>query len=320
MDRFDIQKLRQLPIESVAERLGLRVTRHKALCPFHPDSHPSLSFSVARNAFKCFVCGAHGGTIDLAMKLLASTGRSGGASFRQTCEWLAGEHNVILTEYPPAAKPTRHYPPDVEYLSSLVAHPVLNEAARTFLFDQRRLNPKVIEWCGISSISHPTPSWRYGRPFYDAPSLLFPYRDIHGHVLNVQSRYLGTESGKPRFRFPAHSSLHIFNLPILRYLHEGEPLYLAEGITDCLALLSSGHKAIAIPSATTLKADDLAPLRGANLHIFPDADQPGERLYHSLLSIATTLGASLTRHPLPDGCKDYSEWYLKASLNHSFTF
>ena len=71
MNRFDIQNLRDLPIEKVAERLGLVVARHKALCPFHDDSHPSLTFNTVRNTYRCYACGAHGGPIDLAMFLLA---------------------------------------------------------------------------------------------------------------------------------------------------------------------------------------------------------------------------------------------------------
>ena len=65
MDRIQLQKLRDLPIEGVAERLGLRVVRHKALCPFHDDHHASLSFKVSKNTWRCFVCGASGGTLDL---------------------------------------------------------------------------------------------------------------------------------------------------------------------------------------------------------------------------------------------------------------
>ena len=61
MDRLEIEKLRELPIEAVAERLGLNVVRHKCLCPFHDDHHASLSFRVSKNTFRCFVCGASGG-------------------------------------------------------------------------------------------------------------------------------------------------------------------------------------------------------------------------------------------------------------------
>ena len=84
MDRIELQKLRDLPIEGVAQRLGLSVARHKALCPFYDDHHASLSFSVRRNSFRCFVCGASGGTIDLVMRHL-------NLGFKEACRWLDGE-------------------------------------------------------------------------------------------------------------------------------------------------------------------------------------------------------------------------------------
>ena len=57
LSSIDIQKLNELPIEQVAQALGLSVNRHKALCPFHDDSNPSLTFSVRKNRYKCYVCG-----------------------------------------------------------------------------------------------------------------------------------------------------------------------------------------------------------------------------------------------------------------------
>ena len=44
-----LSDLRALPIEGVAQRLGLSVSRHKSLCPFHDDRHPSLHYSIAKN-------------------------------------------------------------------------------------------------------------------------------------------------------------------------------------------------------------------------------------------------------------------------------
>ena len=92
MDRFELQKLRDLPIEGVAERLGLRVERHKCLCPFHDDHRASLTFK--NNKFKCWACGESGDSISLAEKML-------GKGFVEACRWLADEHSVILTEYKP---------------------------------------------------------------------------------------------------------------------------------------------------------------------------------------------------------------------------
>ena len=79
MEKYDIQKLRDLPIEGVAERLGLRVSRHKCLCPFHDDHTPSLTFK--KNKFRCWSCGASGDAISLVMKVL-------GKDFREACRWL----------------------------------------------------------------------------------------------------------------------------------------------------------------------------------------------------------------------------------------
>ena len=81
MDKYELQKLRDLPIEGVAERLGLQVTRHKCLCPFHDDHHASLSFSVSRNTFQCFVCGESGDTISLVMTVLNK-------GFIEATQWL----------------------------------------------------------------------------------------------------------------------------------------------------------------------------------------------------------------------------------------
>lgn len=330
MEKYEIEKLRSLPIEEVAERLGMTVVHHKALCPFHSDQHPSLSFHQKSNTFKCFVCDAHGDVITLVMKFLHK-------SFPDACHWLATHEGIypslgVPTDLKSVVKkgsttqtggfviPHPQHPLDIEFLRGLVGHPTLIREAESFLYEERHLRPEVIEWIGISSISSPAPCWRFGRRFYDAPSLLIPYRDLDGKVQNVQSRYLGYEKGKPRFRFPSGSSIHVFNLPILRHLSPGEPLFISEGVTDCLALLSAGHKAIAIPSATLLKPEDLEILRGVPspqngtplmLHIYPDQDEAGERLYRKLTGVCTHLGFTLIRHQLPEGCKDFSDYYLR---------
>ena len=96
-------------------------------------------------------------------------------------------------------------------------------------------------------------------------------------------------------------------------LRPKEPLYITEGCSDCWAMLSSGHKAVAIPSATLLsKADkdllsNLYDRLGTTFHMYPDRDAPGERLFMQLKEVLPTL----EHHQLPPGCKDYSEYYMK---------
>ena len=87
MEKYELQKLRDLPIEGVAERLGLRVRMNKALCPFHDDSHPSLSFKVSKNTCRCFVCMTQSiGPIDLVMRHLK-------LDFKAACRWLNFRNN-----------------------------------------------------------------------------------------------------------------------------------------------------------------------------------------------------------------------------------
>ena len=70
MKNEDLDYIRATPIEDVAKRLGIEVGRHKALCPFHEDRHPSLHFDIKRNRYKCFSCGASGNVIDLVMRYM----------------------------------------------------------------------------------------------------------------------------------------------------------------------------------------------------------------------------------------------------------
>ena len=67
MEKYEIQKLRELPIEKIAKEMGMKVEHHKALCPFHDDHHASLMFSKTKNSCRCYVCMRSSiGTIDLS--------------------------------------------------------------------------------------------------------------------------------------------------------------------------------------------------------------------------------------------------------------
>lgn len=317
ISRADILKISSLPIEQVADALDITVKKHWSLCPFHSDSKPSLNYRVAKNKYRCYVCNHYGGPIDLAMEIL-------GLNFHDAVCWLAQAFGVTITEeYMPfqnvkrrELKPVREEiinPIDTSVLAQLVAQPVLTDEARHFLFDERKLDPRVIRWCGISS-TH--------------THLLIPYFRADGTLQSVQWRYLGKHADpqlpdEPRFLFPKGSQCHIYGLQILQMLKDDEPLYVTEGASDCWAMLSSGRKAIAIPSATLLKPEDLKPLEttalklGTTFHMFPDNDGPGERLLLELKakletpSSLTPNPSPIVRHQLPKGCKDFAEFYVK---------
>ena len=398
MQKYEIQKLRDLPIERVAEQMGIKVERHKALCPFHDDHHASLSFNTRKNSCRCYVCmGNSVGTIDLVMKYL-------GKDFLSACRWLA-EVNGVYLEDGRKREGSSSYSSlggsssggsfsgdnpkgsssednsggfslgnnsggsssgksssfDASRYARFFEHPWLNEAARRFLFEERKIDWRVVNWCRLTSWTDKKGiNW-----------LQIPYFDMDGRLIGIQNRNLDyrktptdftdashageakgvaaeksptdftddtdspshqaegsfqtegshqkegslqTEPMAPRFRFPYGARCSIYNLPVLKMLKPGEKLFITEGCSDCWAMLSAGHKAIAIPSATLLKTENkkwLAEL-GERLqiewHMFPDRDAPGESLFLQLREILP----HLVHHQLPPGCKDFSEYYLES--------
>ena len=375
MNKEQLQRLRSLPVEAVAERLGLRVVRHKSLCPFHDDHHASLSYSPSRNTFRCFVCDARGGTIDLVMRHL-------NMSFPDACRWLANGTNIILDTYrprtPTADRPARPF--DAARYARLFEHPWLSDEARTFLFTERQLDPRVVSWCRLTSWTDRQGTHWLQTPYFDASGQLIGLQnrnldygkqkkdegeetgadnkswqaveskqeqavesdgkqgqgsedkqgqavegdgkqgqgseDKQGQAVESESKKgQGSESREaPRFRFPYGSRCTVYNLPVTAMLRPGEPLFITEGCSDCWAMLSAGHKAIAIPSATLLSQADKALLRdlaqrlGTSFHMFPDRDAPGERLFMQLREVLP----GLQHHQLPVGCKDFAEYYVSA--------
>ena len=395
MNKEQLQRLRSLPVEAVAERLGLRVVRHKSLCPFHDDHHASLSYSPSRNTFRCFVCDARGGTIDLVMRHL-------NMSFPDACRWLANGTNIILDTYRPRTptvdRPARPF--DAARYARLFEHPWLSDEARTFLFTERRLNPRVVSWCRLTSWTDRQGTHWLQTPYFDASGQLIGLQNRNldygkhkkdegeetradnkqgqgaegkqgqagegkqgqavdgkqeqavdgkqGQAVNgkqgqavegeqgqaidgkqgqavdgKQGQAVESESKKgqgsesreaPRFRFPYGSRCTVYNLPVTAMLRPGEPLFITEGCSDCWAMLSAGHKAIAIPSATLLSQADKALLRdlaqrlGTSFHMFPDRDAPGERLFMQLREVLP----GLQHHQLPVDCKDFAEYYVSA--------
>lgn len=401
MQKYEIQKLRDLPIERVAEQMGIKVERHKALCPFHDDHHASLSFNTRKNSCRCYVCmGNSVGTIDLVMKYL-------GKDFLSACRWLA-EVNGVYLEDGRKREGSSSYSSlggsssggsfsgdnpkgsssednsggfssgnnsggfslgnnsggsssgksssfDASRYARFFEHPWLNEAARRFLFEERKIDWRVVNWCRLTSWTDKKGiNW-----------LQIPYFDMEGRLIGIQNRNLDyrktptdftdashageakgvaaektptdftddtdspshqaegsfqtegshqTEPMAPRFRFPYGARCSIYNLPVVGRLKPGERLFITEGCSDCWAMLSAGHKAIAIPSATLLKPEDkqlLADIERqyqVEFHMFPDQDAPGESLFLQLREILP----HLVHHQLPPGCKDFSEYYLES--------
>lgn len=225
-----------------------------------------------------------------------------------------------LAPWPREEEEEAYKPFDATRYARFFEHPWLSDPARQFLFQERRLDPRVVAWCRLTSWTD-----RHGTHW-----LQTPYYDTHMRLVGLQNRNLDYKKSapaeaqttaratssepmaQPRFRFPQGSRCGLYNQPVLLRLRPGEPLWITEGCSDCWAMLSSGHKAVAIPSATTLHDAevrlllDLHDRLGTPFHMYPDADVPGERLFLQLRDLLP----GLVHHHLPPGCKDFSDYYL----------
>ena len=189
MEKYEIQKLRELPIEKVAKEMGMKVEHHKALCPFHDDHHASLTFNKTKNSCRCYVCMRSSiGTIDLVMRYL-------GKDFPAACRWLAGEHQILLEEDSSSGSSSGDSSGnsssgdnsgkssfDASRYARFFEHPWLNGAARRFLFEERKIDWRVVNWCRLTSWTDKKGiNW-----------LQIPYFDTDGRLIGIQNRNLIT--------------------------------------------------------------------------------------------------------------------------------
>ena len=224
INKFDIQKLRELDILQVADLLGMGLRNKRALCIHHDDHHPSLAFNVKKNTCHCYSCGFSADTIGLVRERL-------NLGFSEACRWLADHFDVYIADekYGNSARyadkcadkkvltasdrrlaslrahfaethvshghPSSAYVApsavDVEFYQQMFRQMHLSESGRRFLFEERLLSPEALKVCQIVSTEQSVCMARVGRGVFDGPSLIFPYFDQEGRLVSVQSRYLG---------------------------------------------------------------------------------------------------------------------------------
>ena len=219
INKFDIQKLRELDILQVADLLGMGLRNKRALCIHHDDHHPSLAFNVKKNTCHCYSCGFSADTIGLVRERL-------NLGFSEACRWLADHFDVYIADdrYGNSAQYTEksadkklltasdrrmaslraHFAEthvshgyvapssvDVEFYQQMFRQMHLSESGRRFLFEERLLSPEALKVCQIVSTEQSVCMARVGRGVFDGPSLIFPYFDQEGRLVSVQSRYLG---------------------------------------------------------------------------------------------------------------------------------
>ena len=359
INKFDIQKLRELDILQVADLLGMGLRNKRALCIHHDDHHPSLAFNVKKNTCHCYSCGFSADTIALVRERL-------NLGFSEACRWLADHFDVYIADEHRdthrkdvkkavtaserrMASLRAHFAEthvshghlayvapssvDVEFYQQMFRQMHLSESGRRFLFEERLLSPEALKVCQIVSTEQSVCMARVGRGVFDGPSLIFPYFDQEGRLVSVQSRYLGKPKSESSSDMDKVSFDEVKPKEIPRFKFAPGSHRMIYGL-DRLKDYPPGEPLLITegPSdcwtALTLGIHAIA-IPSATL--FDRSFQgllAGRNLHifpdqdEAGLSLYFELKKalpSLVYHQLPEGCKDLSEYYLKLRRSEGMT-
>lgn len=334
-----LRQLHEMNCEDVAKRFGVDVKGHMTHCFKHDDRIASLSFR--RNHWRCFSCDIGGDAITFIQEKLS-------VSFVEACIILSNEYGIpipYIEKYSPKWKDSvinlrkREYTNDIlcffdrEIAEFIMKNTALTKVGFDFLQSKRKIKSNVIEFSNIHSIDKTndlkslvqaqfgmdrlktakvlTQNGKYLT--INAPSLIIPYYDENNNLISLQTRYLGEDYPDfhiPRFKRICCSSIRLYNLQILGSKQIGSNIFITEGITDCLAMLSAGYDAVALPSATSFPTKDLAKLKNYKLYMVSDRDKAGNEAFIRLYRLMLRLGCEIKRIELPNNVKDFCDYYV----------
>jgi DNA primase len=340
---FDSNKLNEISVFDVAERLGIIIKRGKAKCFLHDEKTPSLSFNKKKNFWYCFGCGQGGGTIDLVTKKT-------GLVFSDACQWLINEFNIssVKKTYGKIKIPTSKasklsneklesiYHPDSVVYKWIIDHSSLSNSAKEFLFSQRKFPEELITKLQIKSTDDTKLLYQQclltfgvdrlikcgivkentnsrGDIFLGfkwwQPTILIPYFNVSGAIISIQGRNLDPSS---EYRYINLNGIEtcIYNLQIVNELSKGQELIICEGVTDCIASLSMGRPAIGIPGASAFKEEYVELLKSYKLILVPDRDETGPILEKKIKNLFLKNGKEVFVSKLDKNFKDLSDYYI----------
>ena len=356
IQKYDIQKLRELDILQVADLLGMGLRNKRALCIHHDDHHPSLAFNVRKNTCHCYSCGFSADTIGLVRERL-------NLGFSEACRWLADHFDVYIADEHRdthrkdvkkavtasdrrMASLRAHFAEthvshghiasssvDVEFYQQMFRQMHLSESGQRFLFEERLLSPEALKVCHIVSTEQSVCMARVGRGMFDGPSLIFPYFDQEGRLVSVQSRYLGKPKSESSFDMEKVSIDEVKPKEIPRFKFAPGSHRMIYGL-DRLKDYPPGE-----PLLITEGPSDCWTALTLGIHAIaiPSATLFDRRFQGLLagrnlhifpdqdeagLSLYFELKKALPRlvyHQLPEGCKDLSEYYLKLRRSEGMT-
>ena len=307
---------------------------YAGLCPFHNEKSPSFTVNDKKGFYHCFGCGEHGDAVGFMMK-------TEGLSFPESVEKLAREVNLPVPRATPAERERADQAATLQQVVELAARwfqkqlrlpvgrlgldylrgrglsdAVIDEFRLGFAPDSRdgviaalkRENvpiDKIVEaGLAIQPEDRREPYDRFrGR-------VMFVINDRRGRAIAFGGRVMG--SGEPKYlnspETPLfHKGANLYCLDLARQAAtKDQPVIVAEGYMDVIALHGAGFKGAVAPLGTALTEGQLGELwkLADEPYLCFDGDNAGRRAMSRAAERALPLlraGKSLRFLALPAG-------------------
>jgi DNA primase len=313
-------------------------SEYAGLCPFHNEKTPSFTVNDKKGFFHCFGCGAHGDAVGFVMK-------TEGLSFPESVEKLAREVNLPVPRATPQERERAERASTLQQVVELAARwfqkqlrlPVGRQGLdylrgrglEDATIDDFRLGfapdsrdgviaalkhegvpvEKLVE-AGLAIQPEAEPGSR--REPYDRfrGRVMFPITDRRGRVIAFGGRVIGP--GEPKYlnspETPLfHKGANLYCLDRARVAStKDQPVIVAEGYMDVIALHVAGFTGAVAPLGTALTEGQLAELwkLADEPYLCFDGDNAGRRAAARAAERALPLlrpGKSLRFLALPAG-------------------
>ena len=308
---------------------------HKAICPFHNDTRPSLQISRQYQNFRCWSCDAKGDVFDFVMKqekvefgealrMLAERAGiplGGPASpedeartrLLRAMAWAEGHYARCLLD-DPLAEAAREYLGERQLAGSTVRQFGLGFAPKENnwllqLAHRDGLPLDVLVEVGLIGTSDEGRTRHYDR-FRDR--IMFPIRDVRGRTVGFGGRILPSSplaARGPKYYNSAETPLFkkselIYGLDLARHpASAAGVLAVVEGYTDAMMAHQCGVQNVVGTMGTALTAQHVAQLRryAPKVVLVYDADAGGEGGVDRALELFVSQDIELAVAALPDG-------------------
>jgi len=334
MTEANINELKErVDILEVARSLGIEINKHnKALCifPGHIETKPSLSFDIKKNRFKCFGCGKGGDVITL-IEIVR------GLDFKDAIKEL---ESIAGGVYKPAAKIIKTKTKEVKDIQSIedvykkiyadfrAACGNIDKQALDYLTGETRgLIPETITRFNLFSIENNTAikekllsrfnldDLKGSGLFNNNGELLFWSKIIipfyqGDDIIFLQGRIIGESSGLKYLNLSGRSC-PLYNSNTLKEAKPGEPIYICEGVFDCLMLEQAGLRAVGVLGTNNFKGYMFSYFKHLEPVICFDNDKSGQDKAKELQGQFLEKQGQLVKiKQLPQGVKDITEYFL----------